>query len=608
MKNLFSVISLLIMLGACNREPQETNYTVPSWTLYQSHLKAGKTVKEAKSLLVPKKNNPYNTMDDDQYLIKLQHKLPSMNIDGRKNGSYNNEEMGMPCILTTQDTKLGEFIHQLRNIIFDDRRLVFIDGKILMCSKNWIRDHVHEMKAFKHWEYDNESYLNFIIETQSGEGFFYELIKQYDDFHWKKVNEDCVVMYPDDNLTLVRLELEADVEYLVVEGVMQCYRVNGDNKWLRKILPSLEKGINYSTSAPKRWDAERGLVKRPFTIDTWDFTYNTPTGNRRIEDDTPMSIMHGDNTGVYQAMVYLAWFNRRLGDNEKAMAWDERAAELKRNIFKYLWNGKYFIHQLHLNHNGADTLENVRLSLSNTYDMNRGITTLEQSRTIIEEYIARRQTTDSFAEWFSIDPPYYGGFSGNQPGSYVNGAISPFAAGELAKAAFNNGYEAYGWDIISRFIKLLERDKTLYFLYSPKDSTPQGGGPSAWGAAGLLSAIDEGLAGIEDMDTGYKKISFSPRFVVTDYEELRYITGYEKTSTIVDIRFIVTDQGMRYDVISPATEIQAHILLPDSRQCKYLLVNSKKTPFKAVKVGDSNYVDVKVDSEKLTSFEIVWGE
>lgn len=34
------------------------------------------------------------------------------------------------------------------------------------------------------------------------------------------VDEDCRVMYPDDNLTLVRLELEADIEYLVVEGTV----------------------------------------------------------------------------------------------------------------------------------------------------------------------------------------------------------------------------------------------------------------------------------------------------------------------------------------------------------------------------------------------------
>ncbi|HBT86887.1 MAG TPA: hypothetical protein DEB12_13425 [Porphyromonadaceae bacterium] len=595
MKKILAFISVLAIL-----------ITVPSWTVYQSHLEAGQTIKEAKCQLVQKRNNPYSTMDDSIYVIKYQHKLPSMNINGRNNGSYNNEEMGMPSLLTTKDTRLGEFIHQLRNVIFDDRRLVFIDGKILMCSKNWIRDHVHEMKAFKHWEYDNESFLNFIIETQSDEGFFYELIKQYDDYHWKMVNEDCFILYPDDNLTLVRLELEADVEYLVVEGAMQCYRVNGDKEWLKKILASLEKGIDYSTSSPKRWDAERGLVKRPFTIDTWDFTYNTDTNNRRIEDNTPMSIMHGDNSGVYQAMGYLSYFNRLLGNHKKAKEWDERAAELKRNMFKYLWNANYFIHQLHLNHNGADTLENVRLSLSNTYNMNRGVTNLEQSRAIIEEYIVRRETTESFAEWFSIDPPYQNGFSGHPPGKYVNGAISPFAAGELAKAAFNNGYEKYGWDIISRFIELMEHDKTIYFLYSPVDKTPQGGGPSAWGAAALMSAIDEGLAGIVDMDTGYKKISFSPRFVVTEYEELRYITGYEKTATLVDTRFIITDKGMRYDIISPATEIEAHILLPDNRQCNYLLVNSVKTPFKEVKIGDSRYLDVKVDSEELTTFEIIW--
>jgi hypothetical protein len=43
-------------------------------------------------------------------------------------------------------------------------------------------------------------------------------------------------------------------------------------------------------------------------------------------------------------------------------------------------------------------------------------------------------------------------------------------------------------------MKLVERDGTVYFLYN-LDSTPQpDGGPSAWGAAALISAVDEGLA------------------------------------------------------------------------------------------------------------------
>lgn len=538
--------------------------------------------------------------------ILFRHPLPAMHVEGRKNGSYNNEEMGLPCILTTQDFELGEMIHQLRNTIFDDRRLVFIDGKVLMCSKNWIRDHVHEMKAFCHWEYDLGSFLNFIIETQREDGCFYELIKQMDDFHWKMVDEDCRILYPDDSLSLVRLEIEADIEYLVVEGAMDYYRVTGDDAWLRRVLPRLEKGIEYITSDPKRWDADHGLVKRAFTIDTWDFTYRPDAGtNRRINAETPMGIMHGDNSGVFQAMNQLAWMNERLGQKEKADAWRKRAEVLKTNLFKYLWNGNFFIHQLPLEGAGIDDLENVRLSLSNAYALNRDLLSLEQSRSIIEEYMKRRETVRTFAEWYSIDPPY-AQFGSYGPGKYVNGAISPFTAGELAKGAFRRGYEKYGWDIVCRFEEMMKRDGKIYFLYSPDDSTPQGGGPSAWGAAALLSAIDEGLAGVRDLGCGYDVLEFSPRFPVTNYTELRYITGYEKTAKIVDIRYILTNAGMRYYVISPAHEIQAHVLLPEGKRCAHLYINGTETPFEISMIGESRYVDCTIHSDGNVNIEILF--
>ena len=136
-------------------------------------------------------------------MIEFEHKLPAMNINGKQNGTYNNRELGYPSILTTTDYQLGEFLHMMRNNIYADRALVFVDDKVMMCNKNWIRDHVHVMKAMRHWEYDLDSFLNFIIDTQREDDQFYELIKQYDDYHWKYVNEDCYVMYPEDNLSLV---------------------------------------------------------------------------------------------------------------------------------------------------------------------------------------------------------------------------------------------------------------------------------------------------------------------------------------------------------------------------------------------------------------------
>ncbi len=539
-------------------------------------------------------------------MIDFEYKLPAMNIEERENGTYNNEEWAIPGILTTTDSDLGRFMHTLRKNIYSGRSLLFIDGKTIMVNKNWIRDYVHVMKGMKYFECKMLPFLDFIIETQRADGQFYELIKQLDDEHWQMVGEDCRVIYPEDNLALVRLELEADIEYLVVEGAMQQYQMSGDDEWLKKVLPKLEKGIDYITSDKKRWDEEHGLVKRLFTIDTWDFTNDEESClDRRIHEGDKMSIMHGDNSGVYQAMRQLAWFNRRLGNEQRAEHFEKRAEALRENMIKYLWNGNFFTHQLHLNHEGVDDKENIRLSLSNAYDINRGVTTLEQSRLIIEEYIRQKETTEYFAEWFSIDPPYEK-FNMHPKGEYVNGAISPFTAGELAKAAFNNGYEEYGYDIIKRFIRLARRDGDVFFLYYP-DSTPQhAGGPSTWGAAALLSAIDEGLAGVINTDVGYKKIKFSPKFPVTDYTELRYATGYEKTDTTIDVKYILTDKGMRYDITSPAKEMDLHILLPKGKTCEELYTNDRKTAFTEEKIGDSLYVNADIIPTAVTKIEIIF--
>lgn len=540
-------------------------------------------------------------------MIEFNNKLPAMSIGGYlKSGTYNNYEIAIPGVMTANDARLGLFIYELRNEIARNRSLVFIDGKKLMVNKNWIRDHVHIMKGFRHWEYDLKSFLDFIIFTQREDGQFYELIKQYDDAHWTFVEPDCVVHYPEDNLTLVRLELEADVEYLVVEGATYLYRTTGDDEWLKKVLAHLEKGIEYMLSDEKRFDKEHGLIKRTFSIDTWDFTYGYPGNQRRILPDSPMSIMHGDNTGVYQAMNQLAWFNRRLKNEEKAKYWEEKAQILRENIFKHLWNGKFFIHQLHLNHNGADDLENQRLSLSNSYALNRDVCTLEQRGEIIKEYMKRKSTTKFFAEWFSIDPPYEN-WDGKKAGEYVNGAISPFTAGELAKGAFNNGFEEYGWDIIKRFIELVERDGTVYFLYDV-DSKPQPhGGPSAWGASALLSAVDEGLFGINDIGVNYDEIFFSPKLPVTEYTELRYFTGYEVSNTVVEAHYIIKEEGMRYDIHSPAKKIDCHILLPSGKTATKVLLGDKEIAFNKNKVFESNYVDFTIENAtKTEKIEIIF--
>ena len=528
--------------------------------------------------------------------IRFGNPLPRQTCGGRACGTYNNWELAYPGFLSTLSPDFGNTLWDLRKIVWADRRLVFVDGRVLVCQVNWIRDHIHQMKGYCHWEHDLTSFLDFILDTQRADGQFYELLKQIDDVHWSFVNPDCRILYPDDHQSLVRLVLEADIEYLMVEGCLQAWRVTGDDAWLRKALPRLEKGIDYQTSDVKRWDAARGLCKRAYTIDTWDFTADPASShNRTIQLDEPMAIMHGDNSGVYQAMSQLAWINDYFGDREKAASWRARAAELRANMMKHLWNGRFFCHQLPLNCPPQDGNETKRLSMSDAYALNRGVLTPDECRRVIEAYRARRETTSAFAEWFTIDPPYEDFGPVHPKGQYVNGAICPFTAGELAKGAFENGYEAYGWDILSRLSKMIrEDDGKIFFLYHPTTREPQGRGPSAWGAAAILSAVDQGLAGVQDLEKQYRRMRFAPRWAVTPFGEGRYLTGYELSRKSVDVRFVFAERGFRYNLRSPAKEVEAHLLVPAGRTPARLLVDGKETPFRTVDVFGSRYVDLTV--------------
>ena len=542
--------------------------------------------------------------------IPFLRPLPALRVGKTKCSSNNNPEWAMPGVFTGTDAALGQFMETLRDTLAENRRLIRIGGRTLVCNHNWVRDHTHQMKGWCHWERDNTSFLDFILDHPRADGMLYEMIKQLDDGHWRMVEDTSRVLFPEDHMALIRLDLEADVEYLAVEAAHRYWRMSGDDAWVARRLPVLERAIDWQTSDPQHWNVKYGLCIRPFTIDTWDFVPTAWTGgDRRIHPGEPLPAMHGDNTGVYQAMRQLAAMNRRLGRAEKAADWERRAEALKANVMKHLWNGRYFVHQKFFDgEKGLDDLEAVRLSLSDAYALNRGLLTDAQRRSIVDEFQARRKTTAAFAEWFTVDPPYAPAFGPHAAGTYVNGAISPFTAGELARGAFDCGREAYGWDILARFMEMVRKDGNVYFLYNPKDGTSISAsiGPSAWGAAALLNAVDEGLAGVVNAGFGYDVIDFSPRWPVTPYANVRYLTGYEAFGKTVDCRHVRTATGMRYRLESPARRIRAHVLLPEGKEAAELFVNGAPTPFAVSRVDASRYLDCEVAADGLADFEILY--
>ena len=456
----------------------------------------------------------------------------------------------------------------LRETVRKDRRAWTRKGRVIHTNPNWVRDHIHEMKAFKYWENDLNSFVDALIDLQHDDGFFYEILAQLSFDHFTFVNEKHQLKEPDENLGWIRLELEADIEYLMVEAAHAIWQATGDDDAMRKRLPHLDRALTYCMTDPTRWDRQHGAVKRTFTIDTWDFTYGVPTTNRRIEPGMPMGIMHGDNSGFYQACRQLAAMYRsssnRLVDRLRAARWDDRAESLRERINRLCFNGRYYTHQILLQPVDTGVKEEEILSLSNAYDINRGLPTHDMAVKILDEYAARgkARAATHFAEWFSIDPPYPK-FAHYGPGQYINGGIASFVAGELAKAALNEGREAYGADILRRVARKVAQDGAIYFLYTP-DGRNQGGGPSGWGAAAVVSALVEGLAGIRDDATLFRETTVSPRFVAADIDRARVCARYGPSGAYLalDYDHRPVERMIRVRLAGVSDRTQLRVLLP----------------------------------------------
>lgn len=448
----------------------------------------------------------------------------------------------------------------------------------------WLRDHVHQLKGARYFEPDMKSALEHFRRTQHPDGSF-------DDYYFHT---------PATPVFSEQIEIEADREYLFVQGVWLAWQATGDDAWLRDMLPTMERGLEHTFTDPRRWSAEYGLVKRAFTIDTWDYEQGSDFGTvrRSFDEHTRWSIMHGDNTGTYQSARLLAEIERYFGRWEEAAKWAARAETLRLNLNRVSWNGYFYTHQVHLtpvDEHGAD--ESAQLSLSNSYALNRGTLSHEQAVEVLRTYQARREANEgrSFAEWYSIDPPFPKTFG--PPGDYANGGIMPLVGGELARGAFEHGFEAYGADILRRYWDLIERTGGSYLWYHPEGNpglgTPETLATDGWGSAAMLNALTEGLAGVVDNGKLYQEVALSPRWSATEQKSAYVALSYGASGA-----YFAYDWQLRPDGSISLTwggretkSVHLYMLLPGDMVPNQVLVGGAPVAFSTSRVEGSLYLD-----------------
>ncbi len=474
----------------------------------------------------------------------------------------------------------------------------------------WIRDHSDMMRAFRHFERDLTSAVGHFGATQAANGRIFD----YFTTHPEKLpcERENWVKY-------VRVPVEADVEYRFVKAVWLAWQASGDDAWMQQMLPSMERALKYILSHPWYWDRRLGLVKRPYTIDTWDFAY---TAGRhewlqfQIDDDTFWGIMHGDNSGYYQAFRIMADLHRRFGDEVRAADWEEQAASLRDRLNQTCWNGRFYSHFVKLTPvdvPGVDETE--QLSLSNPMDINRGVATHEQAISILREYVRRREEGQAFAEWFSIDPPFPDGVFGDARlvrGAYCNGGIMPLVGGELARAAFEHGFESYGADILRRYFTLVSESGASYLWYFPDgrhstvetSTSPEASPADGWGSSAMCWALLEGLAGVVDRGRGYERAAVSPRWLAAGVEQADVEVGYECSGRGIRYHFRAQPGKVRVDVEASRAFVGFHVLLPPNARARSVRNNGSGVDFRPVTIEQSCYADFESFIDRDARFEI----
>ncbi|MGC9341747.1 MAG: hypothetical protein ACP5E3_03525 [Bacteroidales bacterium] len=359
---------------------------------------------------------------------------------------------------------------------YGNGRKVFYNGDYYTYFSSWFQDHVYVMKGMKYFYPEWKSGIDLYAEAQREDGMIHDNYKhKYEhDGSWSwRFDYGDFVYIPEDprsSCIFVRVPVENMAEFTFMEGLYYTWKNTGDDEWMKSRLDNAIKAVEYATTDPYRWSSKYQLLKRGYTIDIWDFQTKEDSaiaGNDTMRvylDKTRFGIMFGDNVRMAASCGYLAEMLNYSGRAEEAKKIRTIGEGIRKRINELSWNGEFYTHHIPEDPSikrdlGVD--ENSQVVLSNAYALGAGIDHTRASA-IIETYqrIRKEKPESALAEWYTCFPPFEKGFH-VEKWNYMNGGITPIVAGELARGAFEHGYESYAVDILRRTYEVaqLRNDK-----------------------------------------------------------------------------------------------------------------------------------------------------
>lgn len=513
------IVIFLIFLGTQSGFTQSNKNTLLQWPVKSDKLTLSKTSKETfvKPLdtltLTSKKAGEIKVIDGkgNEYLLqsidkKLQFKaggaigMQLILLFDKNNCLIDRLSFQVDC--ETQLHESSGYYEKLLDVLYftminEYRREASIyryKGKDYHIFVSWLRDHVHTLKGMKYFYPELKSGIDLYADSQREDGMLWDnyshRYSEEDGSYWVQRFRygDFVRTAPEDGMLFTRIPVENDVEYLFIEGIYYTWKSTGDDAWMASLLDQAIKALGYTLNSPLRWSEKFQLLKRGYTIDTWDFQNdedakisagegNAPDPMIIKENTTRFGVMFGDNTGMAAACHYLAEMLEYADRDKEANEIRKIGDNIQNRIDKLAWNGQFYQHHIPEDPEikrdlGVD--ESKQVSLSNAYSLNRNISH-DKAVQIIQTYQRLRDEMPetSPGEFYTIYPPFEKGYGGhNSKWNYMNSGVTSIVAGELAHGAFEHGYEDYGVDILNRVLKLAQKtDNFLHCTYRGKMPT-----------------------------------------------------------------------------------------------------------------------------------------
>lgn len=411
----------------------------------------------------------------------------------------------------------------------------------------WGLDHCHTMKGLKYFYDFGDEFVDLMREAQRDDGMIWSFVEHMPNMdYWRTRDAKTGYTVKIGDKYFVRQPTENHPEYIFVKTIYQWWKASGDDAWMKGNLSAASNALDYCMKDVARWSERFQLLKRVYTIDSWDFQvddkYTPDIGMTKTmiidPKESKFGVFFGDNTAYVMACRQLAEMYQHAGQTARATEFLKRAAEIESRLNALSWNGHFFTHFIEEDPTvkrdlGVD--EKSQLAQSNAYSLNRGISH-DKSKAIIESYLNLKNSlpVGSPGEWYAIYPPFERGFEiHGAKWQYMNGGVGGHVAGELARGAFENGYEQYATDILERLYDLGKKyNNKIYFSYT--GSFPPQPQPS-------FKAVD--LTNFANMDS----------WVTTEKKSLSWMNS---TRSGDDFRNLPTGQqefkGITFKVIDPA--------------------------------------------------------